>query len=108
MAAVSHPPLRASREADPRAPRVVSRKDKRKLTVRVPNPKAPVKGRLKTPPHKVHKSVKHYRRREDRKSTRLNSSHGYISYAVFCLKKKKKTRTSNHKQCWNRGEVSRS
>src|SRR2546422_1014039 len=30
------------------------------------------------------------RTREDRKSTRLNSSHGYISYAVFCLKKKKK------------------
>src|SRR2546422_7451488 len=28
----------------------------------------------------------------DRKSTRLNSSHGYISYAVFCLKKKKKHR----------------
>src|SRR2546429_4168000 len=27
--------------------------------------------------------------KEDRKSTRLNSSHGYISYAVFCLKKKK-------------------
>src|SRR2546429_4288754 len=35
----------------------------------------------------------------DRKSTRLNSSHGYISYAVFCLKKKKKqlhhTRTAS-------------
>src|SRR2546429_6093215 len=30
----------------------------------------------------------------DRKSTRLNSSHGYISYAVFCLKKKKGTRTA--------------
>src|SRR2546422_3839736 len=30
----------------------------------------------------------------DRKSTRLNSSHGYISYAVFCLKKKKNTRDS--------------
>src|SRR3989449_3598779 len=29
----------------------------------------------------------------DRKSTRLNSSHGYISYAVFCLKKKKKNNT---------------
>src|SRR2546429_5712095 len=29
----------------------------------------------------------------DRKSTRLNSSHGYISYAVFCLKKKKITAT---------------
>src|SRR2546429_6620109 len=27
---------------------------------------------------------------QDRKSTRLNSSHGYISYAVFCLKKKKR------------------
>src|SRR2546429_5490894 len=31
----------------------------------------------------------------DRKSTRLNSSHGYISYAVFCLKKKKITRLSS-------------
>src|SRR2546427_7557838 len=30
-------------------------------------------------------------RRRDRKSTRLNSSHSQISYAVFCLKKKKKT-----------------
>src|SRR5256884_3743708 len=29
----------------------------------------------------------------DRKSTRLNSSHGYISYAVFCLKKKKNRHT---------------
>src|SRR2546422_1123341 len=33
-----------------------------------------------------HRGVRH----QDRKSTRLNSSHGYISYAVFCLKKKKK------------------
>src|SRR2546429_9316954 len=32
----------------------------------------------------------------DRKSTRLNSSHGYISYAVFCLKKKKNKTTDNH------------
>src|SRR2546422_2489575 len=32
---------------------------------------------------------------EDRKSTRLNSSHGYISYAVFCLKKKKNKRNSS-------------
>src|SRR2546422_7747893 len=31
----------------------------------------------------------------DRKSTRLNSSHGYISYAVFCLKKKKKKLSPN-------------
>src|SRR2546422_4132141 len=32
----------------------------------------------------------------DRKSTRLNSSHGYISYAVFCLKKKKKDLKTTH------------
>src|SRR5690348_17374120 len=34
--------------------------------------------------------VAHHRREQDRKSTRLNSSHPSISYAVFCLKKKKK------------------
>src|SRR6266436_8471399 len=35
----------------------------------------------------------------DRKSTRLNSSHGYISYAVFCLKKKKiKQKPSSYKK----------
>src|SRR5207247_11390800 len=33
---------------------------------------------------------RHHGRRRDRKSTRLNSSHEWISYAVFCLKKKKK------------------
>src|SRR2546422_6586119 len=33
---------------------------------------------------------------EDRKSTRLNSSHGYISYAVFCLKKKKKRKRPDY------------
>src|SRR5690349_24145845 len=38
------------------------------------------------------------RRREDRKSTRLNSSHVEISYAVFCLKKKNNT---NNKQTAN-------
>src|SRR5688572_31358939 len=38
-------------------------------------------------------------RGQDRKSTRLNSSHSQISYAVFCLKKKKKKRTA--KTCQN-------
>src|SRR2546422_2934706 len=38
----------------------------------------------------IARSVLHYSWYQDRKSTRLNSSHGYISYAVFCLKKKKK------------------
>src|SRR2546427_7092219 len=37
------------------------------------------------PLHEVHEE-------EDRKSTRLNSSHSQISYAVFCLKKKKKNK----------------
>src|SRR5207253_7262184 len=36
------------------------------------------------------------KRQEDRKSTRLNSSHVAISYAVFCLKKKKTTTTLSH------------
>src|SRR3712207_7551231 len=38
----------------------------------------------------------HLRPRLDRKSTRLNSSHANISYAVFCLKKKKKHRSTLH------------
>src|SRR3712207_7036125 len=38
----------------------------------------------------VHHEGDRARRRQDRKSTRLNSSHANISYAVFCLKKKKK------------------
>src|SRR5947208_9367026 len=45
----------------------------------------------------------------DRKSTRLNSSHQIISYAVFCLKKKKKkTHTGAHSGSWGAGgELSR-
>ena len=41
----------------------MSRKSKTRITVRVPNPDAPVKQRLKTPSHKVHKSKKAYQRR---------------------------------------------
>src|SRR2546422_7969959 len=40
---------------------------------------------------------------QDRKSTRLNSSHGYISYAVFCLKKKKKLRSATSSLLPSRG-----
>src|SRR5439155_3073900 len=40
--------------------------------------------------HRVEESLDDHPPREDRKSTRLNSSHVAISYAVFCLKKKKK------------------
>src|SRR5438034_3086053 len=43
--------------------------------------------------------INNFRQRPDRKSTRLNSSHTVISYAVFCLKKKKKiTKEKNKKK----------
>ena len=48
-----------------------SRKRSRlKLTVRVPNPDAPIKGRLKVPAHKVHRSKKQYRRRPKHRARR--------------------------------------
>src|SRR5687768_18037179 len=54
------------------------------------------------PVHRVRgpakRSVLLQHQRLDRKSTRLNSSHGYISYAVFCLKKKKKKKKKNSKK----------
>src|SRR5947208_12848193 len=40
--------------------------------------------------HAIHLDESHARKLRDRKSTRLNSSHQIISYAVFCLKKKKR------------------
>src|SRR5438445_7553797 len=47
--------------------------------------------------HRPHRERETARERaEDRKSTRLNSSHANISYAVFCLKKKKATKRSIH------------
>src|SRR2546430_6946355 len=47
----------------------------------------PTHAELARRPHR-----RRHARRRDRKSTRLNSSHSQISYAVFCLKKKKKTK----------------
>src|SRR2546422_6055595 len=52
-------------------------------------------GGFRSVAHPLDAARDHLERRgvtRDRKSTRLNSSHGYISYAVFCLKKKKKSR----------------
>src|SRR5256884_852853 len=43
----------------------------------------------------------------DRKSTRLNSSHGYISYAVFCLKKKKKSQRNEERDLFWRAKLFR-
>src|SRR2546422_5864524 len=45
--------------------------------------------RLRNDPHRQGVGRRRAAPIVDRKSTRLNSSHGYISYAVFCLKKKK-------------------
>src|SRR5688572_31968741 len=46
--------------------------------------------------------------RADRKSTRLNSSHSQISYAVFCLKKKKKHTATIHNVCENEDDITAS
>src|SRR2546421_6541149 len=51
-------------------------------------------------------NVRRQTAKRDRKSTRLNSSHDQISYAVFCLKKKKKqNRTTNHKPVANMSSI---
>src|SRR5207245_10722605 len=47
------------------------------------------RGRIERKPQPTTNSADINRSCQDRKSTRLNSSHGSISYAVFCLKKKK-------------------
>src|SRR5438105_8822334 len=47
-------------------------------------------GHAHEPADRRHDGAEHALECEDRKSTRLNSSHEWISYAVFCLKKKKK------------------
>src|SRR5258708_10862927 len=49
------------------------------------------------PPHES--CASHPRTDRDRKSTRLNSSHQIISYAVFCLKKKKQTHVCSARIC---------
>src|SRR3989442_11166384 len=50
--------------------------------------------------HQQCKSVSFSPHPQDRKSTRLNSSHVRISYAVFCLKKKKKKINNSHLSIW--------
>src|SRR2546422_8206787 len=62
---------------------VVVREDERFAQHRLPRA-------MREAGEQVRRRVAHQSPHGDRKSTRLNSSHGYISYAVFCLKKKKK------------------
>src|SRR5687768_17900453 len=53
-------------------------------------------GRAAAGTHRTRGGVERCDQPADRKSTRLNSSHGYISYAVFCLKKKKKNKKTHN------------
>src|SRR2546427_11783295 len=62
----------------------------RRLFPRVGGPSVPGKARRQGRDHRVLLCFDHGVPYPDRKSTRLNSSHSQISYAVFCLKKKKK------------------
>src|SRR5258708_26690530 len=47
----------------------------------------------------IPRQCEHFSSRTDRKSTRLNSSHQIISYAVFCLKKKKRIQSVSYRFC---------
>src|SRR5256885_5149246 len=59
----------------------------------------PALGRLADPARQHPGQQRRLEQRPDRKSTRLNSSHLVISYAVFCLKKKKKTTRLHFHMC---------
>src|SRR3712207_8366614 len=68
-----------------------------------PRPRLPLRGRERAaaarprrPPRAADLPAIGRGQAGDRKSTRLNSSHANISYAVFCLKKKKKTRDNQY------------
>src|SRR5687768_18053282 len=70
-------------------------------THRGANGRTPGEGQGAGQPDRPHRRVSRGQARDpgrDRKSTRLNSSHGYISYAVFCLKKKKKKKKHQKKK----------
>src|SRR3712207_7848171 len=75
-----HPPSAVPSRTDPqRCPPVVAERDR---VVAAPG--------VGLEPHPDHRTAGDRGAVTDRKSTRLNSSHANISYAVFCLKKKKK------------------
>src|SRR5258707_11476801 len=69
------------------------------------NPAPPIGPALGSKGINIMEFCKQFNDIEDRKSTRLNSSHANISYAVFCLKKKKNYSTDKpiiiYRTCWN-------
>src|SRR2546429_3699557 len=66
---------------------IVTGTQQKKVILRAIGPSLSVPGKLADPTLELYQG--NTLLESDRKSTRLNSSHGYISYAVFCLKKKK-------------------
>src|SRR3712207_7778846 len=73
-----------------------SRMTKELVDILEPTPKAPARARELVRGLPADESTR--RNVEDRKSTRLNSSHANISYAVFCLKKKNYMTTGPHQR----------
>src|SRR5688572_31345816 len=72
----------------PSRPRLIGNRATVRISARWPGGRL-LEARLLDAPHPLQlRQIMEARRREDRKSTRLNSSHSQISYAVFCLKKK--------------------
>src|SRR2546428_4611652 len=69
--------------------------DQRRCSAASPRMPPPSRGLRRAPPSSAAAPIK----RADRKSTRLNSSHDQISYAVFCLKKKKNRRNDILSDC---------
>src|SRR5256884_6833792 len=87
--------IRAGQRGDPQAVETLFRRYQRPLfqtALRVLGNAEDAEDALQDGLLSAYRNLKRF---EDRKSTRLNSSHGYISYAVFCLKKKKSTPTDS-------------
>src|SRR5687768_18299264 len=86
--------FRSPRTAGPAVPALPStaRRSAGASPPTLPSSRAPPRARS-CPPRGAAADPPRSTRAPDRKSTRLNSSHGYISYAVFCLKKKKVIQT---------------
>src|SRR2546422_4941511 len=77
-----------------RSPPSPERREREPRTAQPPRHPQPVPRARAAAPHGSPGDPEHAH--IDRKSTRLNSSHGYISYAVFCLKKKKKKKQNTN------------
>src|SRR3712207_7102743 len=74
---------------DPKPPAQAHPVDQREVGHLEERPALPEEGGARLDEHRLDRHPRRLGHERDRKSTRLNSSHANISYAVFCLKKKK-------------------